>query len=54
MCKNNLDIPIYGNGKNIRDWLYVDDHCSAILEILDNGKVGETYIILEENVRSII
>tara|TARA_Y100000992_G_C21272339_1_gene497667 strand:- start:1770 stop:2828 length:1059 start_codon:yes stop_codon:yes gene_type:complete len=37
------DIPIYGNGKQIRDWLYVKDHTSAIRLILDKGKIGETY-----------
>ena len=37
------EIPIYGEGDNIRDWLYVDDHCRAIQIILDKGKVGETY-----------
>jgi dTDP-glucose 4,6-dehydratase len=38
-------IPVYGQGKNIRDWLYVDDHCRAIMAILKLGKVGETYNI---------
>ncbi len=38
-------IPIYGDGENIRDWLYVEDHCSAILTILSKGKIGETYNI---------
>ena len=38
-------IPVYGDGKNIRDWLYVDDHCRAIDLILQNGKTGETYNI---------
>ena len=37
------DLPIYGDGMNIRDWLYVDDHCSAIWNVLQNGKLGETY-----------
>ena len=36
-------LPIYGDGKQIRDWLYVKDHCAAIREILINGKIGETY-----------
>ena len=36
-------IPIYGNGKNIRDWLFVDDHCDAIELIFNDGKNGETY-----------
>ncbi len=38
-------LPIYGNGSNIRDWLYVGDHCSAIRRVLEAGKVGETYNI---------
>lgn len=36
-------IPIYGNGKNVRDWLYVEDHCIAIAEVFKNGISGETY-----------
>jgi len=36
-------LPIYGDGQQIRDWLYVTDHCSAIRRVLDAGKVGETY-----------
>jgi len=39
------DLPIYGDGMNIRDWLYVVDHCSAILEVLKRGRVGEIYNI---------
>jgi dTDP-glucose 4,6-dehydratase len=38
-------VPIYGNGKNIRDWLYVEDHCDAIWEILKKGRTGESYNI---------
>ncbi|WP_209401192.1 dTDP-glucose 4,6-dehydratase [Pseudozobellia sp. WGM2] len=38
-------IPIYGTGKNVRDWLYVLDHCKAIDAIITNGKIGETYVI---------
>ena len=40
-----IKIPIYGEGKNIRDWLYVDDHCDAIELIFNNGNCGETYNI---------
>ena len=40
---NNKKIPVYGNGKNIRDWIFVDDHCEAVWSILNNGKIGETY-----------
>lgn len=38
-------LPIYGDGQNIRDWLYVTDHCEAIACVLEQGKVGETYNI---------
>jgi dTDP-glucose 4,6-dehydratase len=38
-------MPIYGDGKQIRDWLYVIDHCEAIHQILTRGKIGETYNI---------
>ena len=41
----NKNLPIYGDGKNIRDWLYVEDHCEAIIKILEDGKPGETYNI---------
>ncbi len=36
-------LPVYGDGGNVRDWLYVGDHCSAIRAVLDRGQVGETY-----------
>jgi dTDP-glucose 4,6-dehydratase len=38
-------LPVYGDGKQIRDWLYVDDHARALLTVVENGKVGETYNI---------
>jgi len=38
-------LPVYGDGKNVRDWLYVEDHCSAISEVLHKGKIGEVYNI---------
>lgn len=38
-------VPVYGNGKNVRDWLHVDDHCRGIFKVLQNGKSGETYNI---------
>ena len=38
-------LPVYGDGKNVRDWLYVIDHCAAILKVLEHGEVGETYNI---------
>ena len=36
-------LPVYGDGKNVRDWLYVSDHCAAIRAVLEEGRVGETY-----------
>lgn len=42
-------LPIYGDGQNVRDWLYVEDHCNAIQLVLTQGKVGETYNIGGEN-----
>ena len=42
-CIDEKSLPIYGNGLNIRDWLFVDDHCDAIYNLIQNGKVGETY-----------
>jgi dTDP-glucose 4,6-dehydratase len=36
-------LPVYGDGRNIRDWLFVGDHCSAIRRVLDAGRIGETY-----------
>ncbi|MBP7653769.1 dTDP-glucose 4,6-dehydratase [Candidatus Dependentiae bacterium] len=41
----NKNVPLYGDGLNIRDWLYVEDHCRAILFLLDKGKNGEIYNI---------
>lgn len=40
---NNKPLPVYGNGENVRDWLYVEDHCRAIDLIIHNGRVGEVY-----------
>lgn len=49
LCINNIrqdkQIPVYGDGMQIRDWLYVYDHCSAILNVLENGESGEVYNI---------
>ncbi len=44
-ARNGKELPVYGDGKNVRDWLYVGDHCEAILAVLRGGKVGETYNI---------
>lgn len=40
---NNKPLPVYGEGKNVRDWLYVKDHCYGILAVLEKGRVGEVY-----------
>jgi dTDP-glucose 4,6-dehydratase len=48
MITNLIDgqaLPIYGDGKYVRDWLYVEDHCRAIDKVLKKGKVGETYLV---------
>ena len=45
----NLPIPIYGKGTNIRDWLYVEDHCEAIFTVLEKGKAGEIYNVSAGN-----
>ena len=42
---NNIDLPIYGNGKNKREWIYVEDHCKALFRIFEKGKIGEFYNI---------
>ena len=49
---NDKPLPVYGTGENVRDWLYVEDHCKAIDMILENGKVGEVYNIGGHNERS--
>ena len=45
LANKNKKIPIYGNGKNIRDWIFVKDHCDAITKVLEKGKSGESYNI---------
>ena len=42
-CLNDKPLPVYGTGMNVRDWLYVDDHCRAIDLIIHNGRVGQVY-----------
>src|ERR1700761_4182460 len=42
---NGKPLPVYGDGQNVRDWLYVEDHCEAIATVLRHGRVGETYNI---------
>ena len=43
--KNGTPIPVYGDGQQVRDWIYVEDHCDALIELWINGKVGERYNI---------
>ena len=42
-CLQEKPLPVYGTGENIRDWLFVDDHCDAIHTIIEKGEIGETY-----------
>lgn len=49
---NDKALPVYGKGENVRDWLYVTDHCSAIDKIIHNGRVGEVYNIGGHNERT--
>mgnify|MGYP001495279070 CR=1 FL=1 len=49
LANNNSKIPIYGEGKNIRDWIYVDNHCDAVEKSLFKGKSGESYNISAKN-----
>jgi len=49
LAKQERNIPIYGNGKNLRDWIFVDEHCDAVYEILINGKAGQAYNISANN-----
>lgn len=42
---NNKELPVYGDGMNVRDWIHVDDHCSGIWAVYQNGKSGESYNI---------
>ena len=44
-CLDEKSLPVYGEGLNVRDWLYVEDHCDAIDTVLQNGQIGETYNI---------
>ena len=44
-CLKEKSLPVYGKGDNVRDWLFVEDHCNAIYSVLSSGKLGETYNI---------
>ena len=49
LASQNKKVPIYGEGKNIRDWIFVDDHCEAVYNVLLKGKSGESYNISANN-----
>ena len=49
LALNNKKIPIYGTGKNVRDWIFVEDHCDAIIDVLIKGKSGKSYNISAGN-----
>lgn len=51
-CLNKKSLPVYGDGMNIRDWLYVEDHCKAIDMVINGGKLGEVYNIGGHNERT--
>ena len=51
-CLKHKVIPVYGDGSNIRDWLYVEDHCAAIYKVLLNGRLGEVYNVGGHNERT--
>jgi dTDP-glucose 4,6-dehydratase len=44
-ARDGKPLPVYGDGQNVRDWLYVEDHCAAIAQVLERGRVGQTYNI---------
>ncbi len=51
-CLSKRDLPVYGDGLNIRDWLYVEDHCKAIDMVINNGRLGEVYNVGGHNERT--
>lgn len=51
-CLNHKELPVYGDGMNVRDWLYVEDHCKAIDMVLNDGRLGEVYNIGGHNERT--
>lgn len=51
-CLNKKTLPVYGDGMNIRDWLFVEDHCKAIDMVISNGRAGEVYNIGGHNERT--
>ena len=51
-CLEHKALPVYGDGLNVRDWLYVDDHCKAIAMVLEGGRLGEVYNVGGHNERN--
>ena len=51
-AKKDLPLPVYGEGLNVRDWLYVEDHCRGILAVIEKGRVGEVYNLGGHNERN--
>lgn len=51
-CLNHKDLPVYGDGLNVRDWLYVEDHCKAIDMVINQGRLGEVYNVGGHNERT--
>ncbi len=49
LAAHDIPVPVYNGGKGIRDWIFVDDHCNAIMKVLDQGKKGESYNISASN-----
>jgi len=47
--RNLQPVPVYGDGQNVRDWLFVEDHCEAIERVMESGKPGETYCVGGDN-----
>ena len=44
-AKRDIPLPVYGDGENVRDWIHVDDHCNAIISVIEDGVIGEVYNI---------
>ena len=49
LAAHDIPVPVYNGGKGIRDWIFVDDHCNAIMKVLDDGRKGESYNISASN-----
>ena len=54
LASHDIPIPVYNGGKGIRDWIFVDDHCKAIMKVLEQGKKGESYNISASNEQDVL